>query len=232
MLGALAGYVASGGKAENVSIATAIAASGFANNYLFHEEARRKADLENALIACASGGNCAAADIDAMKEELVGLRVLDAARDQALMNACQNPVSGACVAAVREAVAAKNSYLGTSDGFKDLWNDNAHAGQMASVGGFGSNPLLAESVNGVGIGAVEPRRVCRRLQLLSGDGASCARQRTSIPPKRASVPFDWFRTLLGSMRVAGRQSCRFPRRSAVPSSTSAKARSRHSIRCG
>lgn len=53
VIGALAGYLLSGGSAENVSAASAIATSGFLNNYLSHDQI---ATLADELSQCAASG--------------------------------------------------------------------------------------------------------------------------------------------------------------------------------
>ncbi|MGC3939531.1 hemagglutinin repeat-containing protein [Roseobacter sp. EG26] len=88
LTGALVGYIFSGGRAENVSTASAIALSGFRNNYLFHVEAARRAELRNLKYECDASDACSAEESDEIVSELNALNELDQQRDAALDTAC------------------------------------------------------------------------------------------------------------------------------------------------
>jgi len=121
-----AGYLFSGGKAENVSVGASVGTAGVANNYLYHAEAQEKAALKDFLAQCDGDGGCTAQDRLQAETRLNEIETLDRLRDAMLASACQaNRLSSACLAGIRDAQLAVNSYLGTSDGFSDrLWEDN------------------------------------------------------------------------------------------------------------
>jgi filamentous hemagglutinin len=151
-----AGYLFSGGKAENVSVGTSVGTSAVANNYLYHAEAQEKASLKDFLAQCDGAGGCTAQERLQAETRLNEIETLDKLRDAMLASACQaNRLSSACLAGIRDAQLAVNSYLGTSDGFSDrLWEDNAKAGRILSAfTGFGSDPALAAMLNGMDIGS-------------------------------------------------------------------------------
>lgn len=150
-----AGYLFSGGKAENVSVGTSVGTSAVTNNYLYHAEAQEKAALEDLLAQCDVEGGCSVQERLQAEARLNEIKTLDSLRDAMLASACQaNRLSSACLAGIRDARLAVNSYLGTSDGYNRLWEDNAHAGRIATAfTGFGSDPALAAVLNGMGIGS-------------------------------------------------------------------------------
>ena len=65
LIGAFAGYLFSGGKAENVSVGAAVAQSGLANNYLTHDEI---GSLQRELSDCAQSGDFAACRVRVLKD--------------------------------------------------------------------------------------------------------------------------------------------------------------------
>ncbi|WP_188479668.1 beta strand repeat-containing protein [Primorskyibacter flagellatus] len=149
LIGGLAGFLWADGLAIGVSFGSTIATSGLANNYLHHAEARRKAEIVAALQVCQSQSNCTNAQINALQRELDEIETLDRVRDAAAMAACRNQISQACFEAIRDVSAAVDSYLGTSDGFNQLWADNQRAGLLR--GTIMSGPAWNPEAFGLGM---------------------------------------------------------------------------------
>ncbi len=155
LIGALAGYFASGGKGENVSATASIARSGLQNNYLSHGEALERVTLLRDLGECMSGeSDCDSDTISALFARIGALTQLDQSRDRALIEACAtNVTSPACLeqgALVEAAALSFNSNGMTAD----LWADAFHTGQMRDdYFGFGSSPLLKGTVYGTDLGS-------------------------------------------------------------------------------
>ncbi|WP_037316942.1 DUF6862 domain-containing protein [Ruegeria halocynthiae] len=84
LFGAVAGLLASGGNAENVVAAAAVAQSAALNNYLSHTEAALRSDLVDKLLSeeCQSGG--CEEDLSKLRE----LNELDLQRDADFAAAC------------------------------------------------------------------------------------------------------------------------------------------------
>ncbi|KZL12451.1 DUF6862 domain-containing protein [Pseudovibrio sp. Ad26] len=101
VLGALAGYVFSGGEAQNVTTGDDIATSGIANNYLYHAEAQEREQAR---------GDCQAGD-QAACQRVAELDALDQQRDQHLIDVCGADIHGtACKSAFEDLTHATFSY--------------------------------------------------------------------------------------------------------------------------
>jgi hypothetical protein len=107
LIGAVAGYLVSGGKAENVSQAAAISQSAFQNNYLYYAEAVEKAQLELAIANgdCEDGTTCLAENT-----RLLELNTRSVNRRAALRIVCNDVRSLACQTARNDLDAAVASY--------------------------------------------------------------------------------------------------------------------------
>lgn len=100
VLGALAGFIFSGGKADNVNLAAAIAESGLENNYLTHKE---RETFQDVLAKCQDGDAAACATKDSLQQR-------SDEREKEL-KACIGDYSNACQQARAEIRFAAAEYL-------------------------------------------------------------------------------------------------------------------------
>ncbi|WP_311135642.1 two-partner secretion domain-containing protein [Yoonia vestfoldensis] len=110
MIGAVAGYLVSGGKGENVSQAAAISQSAFQNNYLTYAEAQRREEINEELWACRESNTCSQAQINELWDEFEALNTLDAQRDAQFKLACIDTRSANCALAFADLETAFESY--------------------------------------------------------------------------------------------------------------------------
>jgi hypothetical protein len=126
-----------------------VALSGFVNNYQTHAEARRKADLIAEIERCAVQVGCSAETLADLQRELAEIENIDRVRDAILQVSCINRISSACLSALEDLNATISSYLGTGDGFNELWADNQRAGLLR--GRYLSGPAWDPAAFGVGL---------------------------------------------------------------------------------
>ncbi|MDX8350525.1 filamentous hemagglutinin N-terminal domain-containing protein [Cognatiyoonia sp. IB215446] len=152
LVGATAGFLTSGGVAENVSGGGSIAKSGFLNNYLYHDEAVRRQAANERLWACQSSGECSAEEIAQLWDTIQELNALDAERDRQFKMACLDMASAACAIAFADLSAAHESFAvhiraGTLDSrllFSEYTHGGIHTGiQQETDGRLGVGDLFA-----------------------------------------------------------------------------------------
>ncbi|MEE9453303.1 MAG: hypothetical protein V3V13_02825, partial [Paracoccaceae bacterium] len=135
LIGGLAGFLASSGKAANVSLGGSIARSGIANNYLTHNETVDRALAREELADCeADPQNCTADEMAALRGAITLLDALDLARDQAYIYACTQQGALQCLAARHEYKLAEATYM----------DENRRLGDAGYVGAYGApgSPLF------------------------------------------------------------------------------------------
>ena len=98
------------GDASAAQLGGQIGSSGFENNYLYHAEAERRAEINQALWDCDRSGNCSAEEVAALWDEYQALQKLDAERDARFKMACIDTSSAACALAFADLEAAFDSY--------------------------------------------------------------------------------------------------------------------------
>lgn len=130
LVGAAGAFLWADGQAINVSFGSTIAQSGFANNYLTHEEAVERANVEAALRECQkSGSTCTAADISNLGTALEYWVELDKIRDTLLVSACRSGDRVLCQAALDDANAAYVTFRTAANNF------TTREEYIASIGG-------------------------------------------------------------------------------------------------
>lgn len=130
LIGGIAGFFASEGKAENVSTAASIARSGVENNYLNHTETLEKARAE----ALCNDGNQAAC------QRAAELTALDESRDDALKSACRADIHGAtCKSHMKALTQANVSFQQDSIGSYETRDE-----YLEEIGAENVNALMTE----------------------------------------------------------------------------------------
>ncbi|MEE9427952.1 MAG: hypothetical protein V3V25_07370, partial [Paracoccaceae bacterium] len=107
LIGGLAGFLASSGKAANVSLGGSIARSGITNNYLWHQQAEMLEGARSDLRACEARENCSPEALKFYRERIAYFEALDSFTDQQFRAECDaNPTSAMCKAYVADALCA------------------------------------------------------------------------------------------------------------------------------
>ena len=135
-----------------------------ANNYLKHEEAMRKTELQLALSSIGCEDGTAGCDHQTMRDELRQLAIVDEARDIALTEACRLPTSSECaglreelnIAATEYIDAGSQRYTGTSDEKQDVLEKAALYDARAKLPSIYNSAIGAgQSAVGVAVGIAE-----------------------------------------------------------------------------
>ena len=149
LFGAVAGLLASGGNAENVASAAAVAQSAALNNYLSHTEASLLVGSKRELEDCQSTGECSDQEIADLEKTITYLEGVDQQRDDQLRNACNaNQSSPACVSAVKDAYVKLGLVNpSTTNPFAALEGPNLYQRLQNAVQKYGEEGL-AEAPNG------------------------------------------------------------------------------------
>jgi len=217
LIGGLAGYFTSGGKGENVSLASTTARSGLQNNYLSHGEALEREIAKRELAACFEAGDCSDEQISALSSTIDALDFIDANRDSYLRESCQaDPRGASCIAAIRELAFTLELFKSPQDPFGigsitdqielTFTNaqilDNSGAFQAGSAGDLTLTGMVSEWNQGMGLLAAfstswdvvqEERGTENALNLLSATmnilelGGVAAVARGGAAPRPASV---------------------------------------------
>ena len=84
-----AGYIFSGGKAENVSVGTSVGTSAVANNYLTHDQLLIALEADEQLAQCkVFSWRCSAQERTRLENIVQSYRALSAVNTARLMEAC------------------------------------------------------------------------------------------------------------------------------------------------
>ena len=95
MISALAGYVFSEGKGENVTAGASIGASVIANNYLKHDELKLALDADKKLAQCKAFGRlvCTEAERTELEATVRGFQAISASNTAMMIEACSKGAS-------------------------------------------------------------------------------------------------------------------------------------------